>query len=102
MTPDQVELQGVMLINQDPPDHTKLRQVISRGFTPRAIGALHDALKERAHKIVVDAKVQGSGNFVEDIAAALQLQAIAELMGVPQRSAGRPVGKGGVSTCRSR
>ncbi|HEY9565280.1 MAG TPA: cytochrome P450 [Nocardioides sp.] len=89
MTPEQVELQGVMLINQDPPDHTKLRQVISRGFTPRAIGALHDALKERAHKIVADAKVKGSGNFVEDIAAKLPLQAIAELMGVPQEDRGK-------------
>ncbi len=84
MTPEQIELQGVMLINQDPPDHTKLRQVISRGFTPRAIAALHDALEERARRIVSDAAAKGSGNFVEDIAAELPLQAIAELMGVPQ------------------
>ncbi|MDT0201628.1 cytochrome P450 [Nocardioides sp. AE5] len=89
MTPEQVELQGVMLINQDPPDHTKLRQVISRGFTPRAINALHDALAERAKKIVADAKAKGSGNFVEDIAAELPLQAIAELMGVPQEDRGK-------------
>ena len=39
MTRDQVELQRVMLINQDPPDHTKTRGIISRGFTPRSIGA---------------------------------------------------------------
>ena len=44
MTRDQVELQRVMLINQDPPDHTKLRQVISRGFTPRAINALRQSV----------------------------------------------------------
>jgi hypothetical protein len=34
MTREQVELQSIMLINQDPPDHTKIRQIISRGFTP--------------------------------------------------------------------
>ena len=34
MTREQIDLQGVMLINQDPPDHTKIRQIISRGFTP--------------------------------------------------------------------
>ncbi|WP_240938154.1 cytochrome P450 [Nocardioides sp. JQ2195] len=89
MTPEQVELQGVMLINQDPPDHTKLRQVISRGFTPRAMNALHDALEKRAKRIVAAAKEKGSGNFVEDIAAELPLQAIAELLGVPQEDRGK-------------
>jgi cholest-4-en-3-one 26-monooxygenase len=73
-----------MLINQDPPDHTKTRQVISRGFTPRAIGALHDTLQEWADKIVADALAKGSGDFVTDVAAELPLQAIAELLGVPQ------------------
>jgi cholest-4-en-3-one 26-monooxygenase len=55
MTRDQIDLQGVMLINQDPPDHTKIRQIISRGFTPRSINALHDKLVDRADKIVDEA-----------------------------------------------
>ena len=83
MTRDQLQLQRVMLINQDPPDHTKLRQTISRGFTPRAIGALEVALKERAKVIVEDALAKGEGDFVTDVAAELPLQAIAELLGVP-------------------
>ena len=52
MLREQVELQRVMLINQDPPEHTTTRQIISRGFTPRAIGALDDIMKQRAEKIV--------------------------------------------------
>jgi len=84
ITREEVELQRVMLINQDPPDHTKSRQVISRGFTPRAIGALHGTLQEWAEKIVDDAIAKGSGDFVTDIASELPLQAIAELLGVPQ------------------
>ncbi|RZI81500.1 MAG: cytochrome P450, partial [Microbacterium sp.] len=84
MTREQVELQGVMLVNQDPPDHTKLRQTISRGFTPRSINALHEVLVERANKIVDDALARGEGDFVEEVAAELPLQAIAELLGVPQ------------------
>jgi cholest-4-en-3-one 26-monooxygenase len=84
ITREEVELQRVMLINQDPPDHTKSRQIISRGFTPRAIGALHGTLQEWAEKIVDDAIAKGSGDFVEDIASELPLQAIAELLGVPQ------------------
>ena len=84
MTRDQVEAQRVMLINIDPPDHTKVRQIISRGFTPRAINALHDRLAERSESIIKEAVGRGSGNFVEDIAAELPLQAIADLLGVPQ------------------
>ncbi len=84
MTRDQVELQQVMLINQDPPVHTRTRQLISRGFTPRAMNALHEVLIGRANKIIDDALAQGSGDFVEDVAAELPLQAIADLLGVPQ------------------
>jgi cholest-4-en-3-one 26-monooxygenase len=84
MMREQIELQRVMLINQDPPDHTKIRQIISRGFTPRAIGGLHDVLVDRASTIVDDAIAKGSGDFVSEVAAELPLQAIADLMGVPQ------------------
>jgi cholest-4-en-3-one 26-monooxygenase len=83
MERDAVEMQRVMLINQDPPDHTKLRQIISRGFTPRAIGQLEEHLRERSHRIVKEAVSRGAGNFVDDLAAELPLQAIAELLGVP-------------------
>ena len=84
MTRDQVEMQQIMLINQDPPVHTKTRQLISRGFTPRSIGALHEVLIQRADKIIDDALAKGEGDFVVDVAAELPLQAIADLLGVPQ------------------
>jgi cholest-4-en-3-one 26-monooxygenase len=84
MTRDQVELQSVMIINQDPPDHTKFRQIISRGFTPRGIGALRADLEARTQRIVAEAVDKGTGNFVDDIASELPLQAIADLLGVPQ------------------
>jgi cholest-4-en-3-one 26-monooxygenase len=83
MERDQIELQQIMLINQDPPVHTKTRQIISRGFTPRSIGAMHDILVERAEKIVDDALAKGDGDFVTEVAAELPLQAIADLLGVP-------------------
>ena len=84
MTRDQVELQSVMIINQDPPDHTKFRSIISRGFTPRGIGALRADLEARTQRIVSEAVDKGTGNFVDDIASELPLQAIADLLGVPQ------------------
>ncbi len=84
MTREQVEAQRVMLINHDVPEHTKLRQIISRGFTPRSIGALEEHLRTRSEQIIKEAVDRGSGNFVEDVAAELPLQAIADLLGVPQ------------------
>jgi cholest-4-en-3-one 26-monooxygenase len=84
MTRDQVEAQRAMLIHHDPPDHTKMRGIVSRGFTPRAIAGLKDNLRERAYEIVEQAVSRGSGDFVEDLAAELPLQAIADFLGVPQ------------------
>ena len=83
-TRDQVELQRVIMLNTDPPHHTKIRGIVSRGFTPRAINDLRGVLAERAQKIVELALEQGTGDFVTDVACELPLQAIAELIGVPQ------------------
>ncbi|WP_068269055.1 cytochrome P450 [Aldersonia kunmingensis] len=84
ITRDQIEMQRFVLLNKDAPEHTKLRKIVSRGFTPRAINSLTDELRERAAKIVREAAETGSGDFVTQVAAELPLQAIAELIGVPQ------------------
>ncbi|MGW1839849.1 cytochrome P450 [Streptomyces sp. NPDC002067] len=84
MTRDQIDVQKLIMLNMDPPEHTRVRQIVQRGFTPRAVRALEGALRERAGKIVEGARRSGSGDFVTDIACELPLQAIAELIGVPQ------------------
>jgi cholest-4-en-3-one 26-monooxygenase len=84
MPRERIELQRYVLLNIDPPQHTKLRAIVSRGFTPRAINNLRDALAAKAHRIVQDAIEAGSGDFVTDVACELPLQAIAELLGVPR------------------
>jgi cholest-4-en-3-one 26-monooxygenase len=82
---EQIELQRFVMLNIDPPHHTQLRGIVSRGFTPRAINNLRDALADRAEKIVKSAIESGKGEFVTDVACELPLQAIAELLGVPQQ-----------------
>src|SRR5215469_12746441 len=52
---DSIDMQRLILLNIDPPQHTKLRQIVSRGFTPRAINGLRDKLVERAEQIVAAA-----------------------------------------------
>jgi cholest-4-en-3-one 26-monooxygenase len=81
---DAIDMQRVIMLNTDPPHHTDMRRIVSRGFTPRAIGSLREALTDRARKIVQTAIEEGSGDFVTDVACELPLQAIAELIGVPQ------------------
>jgi cholest-4-en-3-one 26-monooxygenase len=84
VTEEVLAMQRLILLNIDPPAHTKLRGIVSRGFTPRAIGNLRDALASRAERIVQHALAEGTGDFVTDVACELPLQAIAELLGVPQ------------------
>ncbi|MFE7743588.1 cytochrome P450 [Nocardia sp. NPDC057455] len=84
ITPEQMSLTGALLVNMDPPKHSKIRRIISKGFTPRAVENLRAALTERAARIVHDARATGGGDFVEQVACELPLQAIAELIGVPQ------------------
>ncbi len=88
-TRESIELQRLILLNIDPPEHTKLRGIVSRGFTPRAIGSLRQALTERASRIVATALESGTGDFVADVASELPLQAICELIGVPQQDRGK-------------
>jgi cholest-4-en-3-one 26-monooxygenase len=83
-TEDTLAMQRLIMLNIDPPEHTKLRGIISRGFTPRAIGNLRGVLTDRAAQIVSAAMSEGTGDFVTDVACELPLQAIAELLGVPQ------------------
>ena len=84
MTREEVELTRAMVINHDPPDHTRLRTIISRGFTPRSVAQMRDSLQQRATNVLNEAREKGSGDFVTDVAAELPLQVIADLMGVPQ------------------
>ena len=88
-TREQIELQRFVMLNIDPPQHTKLRGIVSRGFTPRAIASLRETLTARAERITSAALAGGTGDFVRDVAAELPLQAIAELIGVPQEDRGK-------------
>jgi cholest-4-en-3-one 26-monooxygenase len=81
---ESIDMQGIILLNMDPPQHTRMRGIVSRGFTPRAIGNLRQVLTERAERIVAGAVESGTGDFVADVASELPLQAISELIGVPQ------------------
>ena len=79
----QIEAGRFSMINMDAPQHSRLRKIISRGFTPRAIERLRAGLSEAARDIAENAAAAGSGDFVQQVAAELPLHAIANLLGVP-------------------
>ena len=89
MERENIDVQRFVMLNMDAPHHTRLRKIISRGFTPRAVGRLQDELNARAQKIAETAAASGSGDFVEQVSCELPLQAIAGLMGVPQEDRGK-------------
>jgi cholest-4-en-3-one 26-monooxygenase len=84
VTSEQLDLTKALLINHDAPEHTRLRKIVSRLFTPRAVATLEQTLASAAREIVRAAAEKDSGNFVDDIATNLPLQAIADLIGVPE------------------
>jgi cholest-4-en-3-one 26-monooxygenase len=80
---EQVDQQRMFMLNQDPPDHTKLRSLVNRGFTPRMIARLEERIQQTCDDIVASAIAKGEGDFVTLCSAELPLIVIAELMGVP-------------------
>ena len=76
MTEDNLETQRMMMLNMDPPEHTKLRKIVNKGFTPRMIRDPQQHLEEEA-KGIVDAIIdRGECDFVPEVASELPLIAI--------------------------
>ncbi len=75
-----------LLIRSDPPDHTRLRQLVRGPFTPSAIARLEPRVRAIAHACVDDLMTQdldGNADFVRQVAFPLPVIVIAELLGIP-------------------
>jgi len=80
---DALPVMRSLLINQDPPRHTKYRRLVSKGFTPAMVRRLEPHIRELTGRIIDRVAPLGQCDFVTDVAAELPLQVIVELMGVP-------------------
>jgi methyl-branched lipid omega-hydroxylase len=72
------------MIAMDDPRHARLRKLVSAGFTPRMLRQLEDSVQQVAAEIVDEVAPRGEVDFVTDVAAALPLRIICEMMGVPR------------------
>jgi cholest-4-en-3-one 26-monooxygenase len=72
-----------MMLNMDPPLHTRYRRLVNKGFTPRMVRDLEQSIHRSADAIIDQVSAAGEADFVTDLSAELPLQVIAELLGVP-------------------
>lgn len=72
-----------MLVGLDPPEHTRVRRLVARHWTPRAIELLRPRVESLVRDIVNKALAKGDCDFVADVCEPLPITLIAEIMGVP-------------------
>jgi cholest-4-en-3-one 26-monooxygenase len=80
---DEVAQQSLMMLNMDPPLHTRYRRLVNKGFTPRMVRDLEESIHRSTDAIIDSVIEQGEADFVTQLSAELPLQVIAELLGVP-------------------
>ncbi|PZG15049.1 cytochrome P450 [Nonomuraea aridisoli] len=78
---EQLAMQRLMMLNQDPPEHTRRRSLVNRGFTPRAMNALEQHIRDICDDLLDN--LSGEVDFVTEVAAPLPLYVICELLGAP-------------------
>ncbi|HEX3795686.1 MAG TPA: cytochrome P450 [Acidimicrobiales bacterium] len=84
LSEDEIAQQSLMMLNMDPPLHTRYRRLVNKGFTPRMVRDLEESIHQAADSIIDTVIESGQADFVTDLSAELPLQVIAELLGVPQ------------------
>jgi len=86
-TPQALDYVRRMMLNMDPPEHSRLRRLLGRSFTPRAVARLEDGIRGHA-RTICDRVLAGPGgecDFAKDVAADLPLLALADVLGVPEQ-----------------
>jgi len=80
---------GQSMLLQDPPDHTRLRALVSKAFTPRAIEGLRRQIESMVDGLLDAATDRGEMDLIADLAYPLPAGVICEMLGVPQRDRDR-------------
>jgi cytochrome P450 len=77
------------MLNRDPPDHTALRRIVNKAFSPKRIGELEARIADRARMLIDRVVAAGECDFVTDIAREMTLFVICEILGVPDEDRNR-------------
>ncbi|MEU0133508.1 cytochrome P450 [Streptomyces sp. NPDC006296] len=72
------------LLNIDPPDHTRLRRLVSKAFTPRRVAEFAPRVQELTDRLIDGFAEKGEADLIHDFAFPLPIYAICDLLGVPR------------------
>ncbi|MBF6050179.1 cytochrome P450 [Streptomyces sp. NRRL B-1677] len=76
-------LNGHGLLDLEPPDHTRIRRLVSKAFTPRTVENLAPVVARLAGELVDDLIAAGGGDLIGAVAEPLPVAVIAEMLGIP-------------------
>ena len=74
---------GLSMLDRDPPDHTRLRALVSKAFTPRVVEGLRPRIREIVDGLIARAQAAGTMDLIEEFAYPIPVNVICEMMGVP-------------------
>jgi hypothetical protein len=80
---DPSEPDEPVMLRRDPPDHTRLRSLVSKAFTPRAVERLRTRVEELTDELLSLAGRRGAIDVIADLAVPLPVTIIAEMLGIP-------------------
>ncbi|MEU0372097.1 cytochrome P450 [Streptomyces sp. NPDC006283] len=72
------------LLDLEAPDHTRIRRLVTKAFTPRTVQALEPVVRRIAAGLVADFKKAGGGDLLAEVAEPLPVEVIAEMLGIPR------------------
>ena len=81
---DVEELERTSILGIDPPDHTRLRRLVSKAFTPRTIEALRPRIQELVDEALDRILAQGQADVISELAFTLPFDVISEVLGMPE------------------
>ncbi|WP_309889107.1 cytochrome P450 [Archangium sp.] len=79
------KLMSGWMIEKDPPEHTQLRKIASRGFTPRALESWRPIIQQTTDRLLDEVQDRHAMDIVADLSCRLPAQTIAEIFGVPRQ-----------------
>jgi cytochrome P450 len=83
LAPESLSILRSMMLNLDPPQHTRLRRILQSSFTPRAIEGIRDAVRLNARDIIGEIGDAQTCELVSSVSAELPLRVLADLLGMP-------------------
>lgn len=87
-TPEDLAFVRQMMLNQDPPEHTRLRSLLSKAFVPRAIATLETEISTRARQLVASVTNRDHCDLVTDVVGDLPVAVLAAVLGLPEQDQG--------------